>query len=131
MEVRVATTIDDVDLEDALAALRGEFSCLSTRLRTLTHSVKCSLSSVEIRVHYPAFRGGEASAYDLARAISHFLPNFALHRTERRRVERLYGKVPQAEYDLEYSLLKQAARDTFKKAHETTQRNGEAGELLL
>lgn len=127
----MTTTMGHKDLDAPLAALRGDYTVLESRLRRVTHSVSCPLTGVQLRLHHPAFRDGKATVYDLAIAISHFLTHFALPRSDCDRVTKLYGKVPASKYDLEFSILKQKARDTFKKAHEATNRNGEAGELLL
>lgn len=47
------------------------------------------------------------------------------------KLDNLYGQIPAAEFRKKASLLEQEAISLFKKAQKATNRNGEAGELLL
>lgn len=120
-----------VDLETALAALRRDYSRLAPRIKTLEHSVGCDCEGVKIHLHFPAIRQGNATVYELVEAISLFLTPFALPRSEIKAVDDLYGKVDVNDFKLKFEQLSGKARDLFKRANEATNRNGEAGELLL
>ncbi|WP_292243046.1 DUF1837 domain-containing protein [Mesorhizobium sp.] len=120
-----------LDLEVALAGLRRDYSKLMPRLRTLEHTVKCECEGVVLRLHFPAFRQGKATIHELVDAIVHFLTSFALPRSDVKAVDDLYGKVSVDDFKLKVSQLSESAKALFKRANEVTNRNGEAGELLL
>ncbi|TIP08000.1 MAG: DUF1837 domain-containing protein [Mesorhizobium sp.] len=101
------------------------------RLRTLEHTVKCECEGVVLRLHFPAFRQGKATIHELVDAIVHFLTSFALPRSDVKAVDDLYGKVSVDDFKLKVSQLSESAKALFKRANEVTNRNGEAGELLL
>lgn len=68
---------------------------------------------------------------ELTDALCHFLIPFALPRSQVSQVMDLYGFVDREEFIQRYDQLSEKARNLFKKANEATNRNGEAGELLL
>lgn len=119
------------DLEAALAGLRRDYSKLVPRLRALEHTVTCECEGVNLRLHFPAFRQGNATVYELVDAIVHFLTSFALPRSDVKAVDDLYGKVSVDDFKLKVSQLSESAKALFKRANQATNRNGEAGELLL
>ncbi|RWP78771.1 MAG: DUF1837 domain-containing protein [Mesorhizobium sp.] len=120
-----------LDLEVALAGLRRDYSKLLPRLRALEHTVKCECEGVVLRLHFPAFRQGKATVHELVDAVVHFLTSFALPRSDVKAVDDLYGKVSVDDFKLKVSQLSESAKALFKRANEATNRNGEAGELLL
>lgn len=114
-----------------MAAIRRNWSRLSPRLRLIEHDVKTNCSDLNLRLHYPSFRQAQATIDDFVEAISTFIPNFCLPRTE---LEKVYAKMGGAEpFDIHAALtrLNSRAVELFKKAHEVGNRNGEAGELIL
>lgn len=119
------------DLEAALAGLRRDYSKLVPRLRALEHTVTCECEGVNLRLHFPAFRQGKATVYELVDAIVHFLTSFALPRSDVKAVDDLYGQVSVDDFKLKVSQLSESAKTLFKRANQATNRNGEAGELLL
>jgi Cap4 SAVED domain len=119
------------DLKEALAALRRDYSKLAPRLRCLEHSITCESEGVVLRLHFPAFRQGKATIPELVDAIIHFLIPFALPRSAIKAVDDLYGKVDVDEFKSKISHLSETAKALFKRANEATNRNGEAGELIL
>lgn len=123
--------VTEVDLETLVAALRRDYSKLSARLRELQHTVDCRCDGVTLRLHFPAFRQGKATVYELIDAVSRYLTPYALSRSEIAVVDNKYGKISAAEFRAETTALDQTAIRLFKKASEVTGRNGECGELLL
>lgn len=122
---------DVLDLEVALAALQRDYSKLKPRIRSLDHTVTCDCSGVTLRLHFPAFRQGQATVHELINVISQFLTAFAMPRKEVSAVSALYGNVCEDDFIARYTALSEAAKNLFKRANEATNRNGEAGELLL
>jgi hypothetical protein len=112
--------------------LRRDFGkALGARVRALTHKIICELEDVNLHVHYPSFRDGECTLQDLVDVISLYLAPFALPRVEVEEVQQEYGKISADEYDALHADLHTRAIELFKKAQVATNRNGEAGELLL
>ena len=124
-------SLNEPALETILSGLRCDFSKLSARLRTVEHPVKGDSERVAFRIYYPALRDRRATVGDLIDTISLYLTNFALPRSEVQEVIDLYGKIPAEEFSLKTNALQQRAIDLFKKAQRATNRNGEAGELIL
>jgi hypothetical protein len=121
-----------IDLDTAVAVLRRDFGkALGARVRALTHEVTCDLERVTLRVHYPSFRDGECTLQDLVDVISLYLAPFALPRSEIQEVHEEYGKISADDYAVLQVELHNRAVELFKKAQVSTNRNGEAGELLL
>jgi hypothetical protein len=84
-----------------------------------------------LRLHFPSIRQGTATVYELVDAIAHFLTSFSLPRSQIMAVDALYGEISVDEFKLKFSQMSETARALFRRANETTNRNGEAGELLL
>ncbi|QXH95912.1 DUF1837 domain-containing protein [Pseudomonas ogarae] len=118
-------------LEEALAAFQRDYSILSPRIRTLTYTPKCDLKKVTLRLHFPALRQGNATVSELVDSIYQFIVPFCLPRSDVQRVRDQYGIVSVDEFMIKTSRLEQQAVGLFKRAHRLTNRNGEAGELLL
>ncbi len=68
---------------------------------------------------------------DLVDVISLYIAPFALPRAEVNEVQQEYGKISADDYDALHTDLHTRAIELFKKAQICTNRNGEAGELLL
>jgi len=119
------------DLAIALAGLRSDYSKLLPRVRSLEHTVTCECNGVTLRLLFPAFRQGKATVHELVEAIVYFLASFALPRSHVKAVDDLYGKVSVDDFKMKVSQLSEKAKALFKRANEATNRNGEAGELLL
>lgn len=116
----------------ALAAIQKDWSALSTRIRTAEHDVTTDHDHLTLRLHYPALRNGQATIDDLVKTISLYLTHFSL---PRKQVQDVYSAQAEMKTDFErhqaISRLEQEARSLFIRARETSQRTGEAGELLL
>jgi hypothetical protein len=119
------------DLETAVAALSKDYSRLSPRIRVLTHSVTCKCAGVVLRLHFPAFRQGKPTIFELVDAISHELVHFALPRSQVAALKSQHNKISADEFMLKNSQLIDSAKSLFIQANKATNRNGEAGELLL
>jgi hypothetical protein len=115
----------------ALATLQGDFRKLGARIRTLEHTVPCACSKATIRVHYPALRDGKATIQDLVGLIAQYLTKFALPRTRMSEINAKYGVVSAEEFADLLRGAEKEARKLFIRANKATNRNGEAGELLL
>ncbi len=124
-------TTDTVDLEAAVAALRKDYSKLSVRIRNLGHSITCDCAGVILRLHFPSFRQSKPTVHELIEAIVPYLVPFALPRSEVKAVDDFYGKASGEDFKLRYFQLVESAKSLFKRANDATNRNGEAGELLL
>jgi hypothetical protein len=123
---------DGEDLAKDIASLLGQdYSKLSARIRTLEHDIKCASSQVTLRLHFPAFRGATPSIGDLVDVIALYILHFALPRSQVAELQELFRTVSFEEYSLRQSQLEQEAFELFKRAQEATNRNGEAGELIL
>jgi hypothetical protein len=132
MDNGAPTPDDKPDLQSVLSAiLNGDYAPLSARLRDLQHTVTCECAGTTIRLYYPSFRQGKATVYELIEVIYHYLPTFCLPRTQVQELQSKYGVLPVQEYDLLRQRLFEEAKDLFIKANKATNRNGEAGELLL
>lgn len=118
-------------LEVALAALRRDYSKLQPRIRELNHAVTSELGRINIRLYFPAFRQGSPTVSELVDSIYHYIIPFCLPRSHIQKVHDRYGEVSAEDYQIELSQLQQQALNLFKRANKLTNRNGEAGELLL
>lgn len=123
--------VAETDLETLVAALRRDYSKLSARLRELDHSVACECAGVTLRLHFPAFRQGKATVYELVEAVSRYMTSYALPRSQISALDARYGEIPAEQFRAESKMLDESAARLFKKANELTGRNGECGELLL
>lgn len=119
-------------LETALAAIKKDWSVLSSRIRSVEHDVSTDHSHLNLRLHYPALRDAQPTVEDLVRAISLFLAHFSL---PRKQVEAVYAAQESMTSHFEkhqaISRLEQEARALFIRARKSSDRTGEAGELLL
>lgn len=132
----VAEAVDQIDRRDFAdrisALLYKDYSrVLSARICCLDHDVTCETSEVTLRLHFPAFRGATPTVGDLVDVIALYMMNFTLPRSQIAALADLYKSVPFEEFSLRHSKLEQSALSLFKLAQEATNRNGEAGELIL
>lgn len=118
-------------LEDALASLKRDLSKLSTRLKSVDHTVTTECKALTLRLHYPAFRQRKPMMSELVDTVSTYIVNFCLPRQQVSDLNEQYGKVSPEEFTTMFEVLRQEAFDLFKRAHVATNRNGEAGELIL
>lgn len=126
-----STVEGPLDIELALAAMRSDYANLSARIRALDHTVVCESEGVQLRLHFPAIRQGKATIQELTDAIAHYITPFCLPRSQIQAVDDQYQKVTAEKFRLMTSELQAEARDLFIRANKNTNRNGEAGELLL
>jgi hypothetical protein len=124
-------TVEELNVERFVAGLRRDYSKLSIRVRELTHSVKCDCEGVMLRLHYPTISRGKAAIWELINAILDYMTPFALHRSQVEELEREYGRMPADEYRMKCERQQREAISLFIRAQKATNRNGEAGELLL
>ncbi len=68
---------------------------------------------------------------ELIDAVSMHIVHFCLPRKDIATVMALYGKIDVDEFTHRVEILRQESYDLFKRAHIATNRNGEAGELIL
>lgn len=122
---------ENPDLDMILAALRRDYSKLGPRIRELQHEVVCDCAGVKLRLHFPAFRVGKETVRELVELLWLHLTPFALTRKEIDEVKVLQSTLPFEEFLIKTTQLNDAAAKLFIKAHKATNRNGEAGELLL
>lgn len=119
-------------LATALAAIAKDWSVLSSRIRTAEHDIITEHKHLNLRLHYPALRDAQATVEELIRAIALYLAHFSL---PRKQVEAVYMAQKTMKTDFErhqaISRLEQEARALFIRARKSSQRTGEAGELLL
>jgi HamA len=124
-------TIEEINVERFVSALRRDYSKLSVRVRELTHSVNCDCEGVVLRLHFPTISQGKAAIWELVNAILDYMTPFALHRSQVEELEREYGKIPADEYRMKCERQQREAISLFIRAQKATNRNGEAGELIL
>jgi len=118
-------------LEDALASLKRDLSKLSARLKAVDHTVETECKALTLRLHYPAFRQRKPMVSELVDTVSTYIVNFCLPRQQVADLNHQYGKVSAEDFTEMFEVLRQEAFDLFKRAHVATNRNGEAGELIL
>jgi len=119
------------NLDDALSVLKRDLSKLSVHLRMVDHAVTTECDQLTIRLHYPAFRQGKPMVAELIDAVSMHIIHFCLPRKQIQGVHELYSKIGVEEFTQKVEVLRQEAYDLFKRAHLATNRNGEAGEIIL
>jgi hypothetical protein len=124
-------TTEQLDLEQFISALRGDYSKLGIRIRQLTHSVKCDCRGVTLRFHFPAISQGRATIWELINVLLDYMTPFALHRHQIIELENSIRDIPPSEYRIRCERLSREAISLFVRAQRETNRNGEAGELLL
>jgi len=127
----VALTTLAVNLDAALAALKRDLTKLEANLGTIEHTVKTECAGLTLRLHFPAFRQRKPMVAELIDAVSLHIINFCLPRSQVNEVQALYNKIPVDEFMQRVERMRQEAFDLFKRAHQKTNRNGEAGELIL
>lgn len=119
---------DRLELEEAISALRRDWSILGSRLRTLDHQVTTDCADLNIRLHYPTIRQRQSTVDTLIDKIFLFISHFCLPRSE---VDEVYGRISSLdpfEFHRHVSELDDRARRLFQKARKDS---GEVGELLL
>lgn len=126
-----ATTDKSETLRTAIEALRRNLSWLANNLGSIEHSVETECSGLTLRLHYPSFRQRKPMMAELIDAVSLHVINFCLPRHQVNELQTLYGQLPADEFMKRHEVLRQEAYDLFKRAHRATNRNGEAGELIL
>jgi hypothetical protein len=124
-------TTQTIDIEQVVATLRKDYTKLSARVRELMHSVKCEQDGITLRLHFPAIRQGKATVPELIDVLLDYMTIFALPRSKTKNLQDEYGKIGDEEYRLKCEQSQREAISLFKRAQEATNRNGEAGELLL
>ncbi len=122
---------ETADLKSAFAALSKDYGGLAARIRGLTHTIVCPSTGVTLRLHFPSFRQSKPSVSELVDAVAAYLVHFALPRSEVEGLTSVYHSIDAVEFMKRCSILESRARALFIKANQTTNRNGEAGELLL
>lgn len=117
------------ELEVQLAGLTRDWSKLGVRLRTLRHDVVVESAPLGLRLHYPAFRGAKPTSREFVDAVANYLTAFCLPRAE---IEAgLDGAIDSVDMLAAVEGLRRRAVGLFKQAHALSNRNGEAGELIL
>lgn len=124
-------TANRTDVEQFVSALRKDYEKLSLRIGELSHSVKCECDGVTLRLHFPTIGQGKAKIPELVNAILDYMTTFSLHRTQINAVHEKYGKISPDEFRVLSERLQREAVTLFIQANKATNRNGEAGELLL
>ncbi|ABE61996.1 hypothetical protein Nham_1151 [Nitrobacter hamburgensis X14] len=119
-------------LATALAIIKKDWSVLSSRIHTAEHDIVTNHKHLNLRLHYPALRDAQATVEELVRTIALYLTHFSL---PRKQVEAIYATQETMKTAFErhqaISRLEQEARSLFIRARKSSQRTGEAGELLL
>lgn len=113
----------------SLNAILRDHSRFKSRIKTLEKSVSFNNGFLNIRLNYPAFRQGRPTVSEMLNTVVLMLTHFCLPRSEIKSViDKFSGS---DDYDIEINALFMRAKSLFKRAHEVTNRNGEAGELIL
>lgn len=120
-----------MDLEQFVAVLTADYQKLEVRIRKIFHTVECECKGVTLRLHVPTVSQGQAKIAELVELLLDYMTTFALPRAELKAVSDKYGKITEEEYRIKRERLHREAIDLFIKANRATNRNGEAGELLL
>lgn len=122
----------DESLAAALQAIQKDWAFLAARLRLVEHDVVTDHSRLNLRLHYPALRGSQATVEELVEALLSLLPHFSL---PRKQIQKIYDSHTSQKDEFKYhrilDQLGREARSLFIRARKAANRNGEAGELLL
>lgn len=125
--------LGDIEADDLLAKglsdILRDYSRLGARLRSLDGEEHCGEGNIRLRLYYPAFRDNEVTVSDFVDAIIKYLIRFCLHRSVVYDVEKRFSGSDN--YLEEIAGLFLQAKRLFKLANEASNKNGEAGELVL
>lgn len=130
-ELLETTTDSSQTLQAAIEGLKRNLTSLANNLGRIEHSVETECSHLTLRLHYPSFRQRKPMLAELIDAISIHVINFCLPRHQVNELQGLYGRLSVDEFMKRHEVLRQEAYDLFKRAQRATNRNGEAGELML
>lgn len=131
MDEGVAPLQPKIALVEALDALKRDLSKLSLNFGAIDHAVETDCNGLRLRLHYPLFRQSKPMVSELIDAVSMYIVNFCLPRNQVADLESLYGTLSVPDFLHKFEAMRQEAYDLFKRAHIASNRNGEAGELIL
>lgn len=124
-------TTEQIDPERFIASLQKDYSKLSVRIRELVHSVRCESDGVTLRLYFPAISQGKPKILELVNTILDYVTTFALSRTQIESLKESYKTSSADDFRIKCERLQREAIALFIRAQKATNRNGEAGELLL
>lgn len=121
----------DVDrrIAESLEAILLDHSRFSSRIREVVHTVKSAHSNITLRLHYPSFRSGKPTIAELVNTLSYMTTHFCIPRAQIRKLK--LTDLDDDQKIIEFNKLYQQSLELFKQAQKITNRNGEAGEILL
>ncbi|WP_426808780.1 DUF1837 domain-containing protein [Pseudomonas sp. WOUb67] len=113
----------------SLQQVLQDHSRFASRIREVAHSVESENSNLTLRLHYPSFRNGKPTIAELAEVLSYMVTHFCIPRSQ-------LASLSSPDFDADHRLIEsnrlyRKAIQLFKKAQKLSNRNGEAGELLL
>lgn len=120
-----------IRLDEAIAALKKDYASLAPRIRSIEHSITCECNNVKLHMYYPAICQGKTTIFDLVEVLYHYLAPFSLPRTQVEHLNKQYGQITAEDFKRKHTELLEEAKRLFIKANKATNKNGEAGELLL
>lgn len=121
----------DADLGAALAGLLEDWNLFSARLSSLDLKAADGCPRLTLRLHYPCLRDAEATVGDFVDAITLMLSHFCLPRAEVRALQASRATLGPFKHQIEVINAHRRAVDLFIRAQAESNRNGEAGELIL
>ena len=125
-------TDGNADLHASLvAAITNDYSKLGARIGRVEHEIQCPCGLTTLRVHYPSLRDGQPTVDDLITTCMGYLIQFTLPKSQIDALEKSYGIESAEEHRRKCNAMYREAIRLFIKAHKSTNRNGELGELLL
>ncbi|MGF0337723.1 HamA C-terminal domain-containing protein [Ectopseudomonas toyotomiensis] len=116
-------------LQQSLNAILRDHSRFKTRIKIIEKPIEINNELLNIRLSYPAFRQGRPTVSEMLNTVVLMLTHFCLPKSEIKSVMEKFSGTD--DYDIEINALFMRAKNLFKRAHEITNRNGEAGELIL
>ncbi|MGK2912265.1 MAG: HamA C-terminal domain-containing protein [Sphingobium sp.] len=119
-----------IPIDEFVAALSKDHDDLGSRIRMVSHSVKCADARVNLHAHYLAFGQGKPTVSEFVDILHDKIVGFSLHRTAIERVQKSWEGMPPNKIVESVAKLQRTAVDLFKKAQKKTNRNGEFGELI-
>lgn len=121
----------ELDLEQQINALLGDFTKLAPRIKHLTFNTSVCGDRIEVRSSYISFRDGQPTFDDFIDIVADHIISFCLPRSEIHSARNQLAKGDHVAASRTIMQLSEKARSLFIKAKKGSHRSGEAGEIVL
>jgi len=121
----------ELDLEQQISALLGNFTKLTPRIKHLTFNTDKCGDRIKVRCSYISFRDGQQTLDDFINTLADHIIPFCLPRSEIRAAQKELAQGDHVTAGRVMMQLSEKARALFIKAKKGSHRSGEAGEIVL